>query len=65
MGEAEGLGQQDRVRVGASPDLTKHSQDRRVLTLAVVGFRCQPGSDPKRERAVRRKQGKDALKAGF
>lgn len=65
MGQAEGLRQEHRVRVGVCPYLIKHSRDRRLLTTAVVGFRRQPGTDPERERCMRLKQRKDLLKPGF
>ena len=65
MGEAEGLRQQDRVRVGVRPYLTECGHDRRMLAMAVIGFRRQPGADPKRERSVRLEQRKDVLKPGF
>jgi hypothetical protein len=65
MGEAEGLRHQDRVRVGTRPYLTKHGHDRSVLAQAVISFRRQPGTDPKRKRSMRVKQRKDLLQAGF
>ena len=65
MGEAEGLRQEDWVRVEARPYLTQYSHDRSMLTAAVISFRCQPGTDPKRERSMRLKQRKDMLKPGF
>ncbi len=52
MGEAEGLRQKNWVRVGARPYLIKHGHDRSMLTVAVIGLRCQSAADPKRERSV-------------
>ena len=65
MGEAEGLRHEDWVRVGVRPYLTQYSHDRSMLTMAVISFRRQPGTDPKRERSMRLKQRKDMLKPGF
>jgi hypothetical protein len=36
-----------------------------MLTVAVISFRCQPGTDPKPERSMRLKQRKGMLKPGF
>ena len=65
MGEAEGLRQEDWVRVEARPYLTQYSHDRSMLTMAVISLRRQPGTDPKRERSIRLEQRKDMLKPGF
>ena len=65
MGQAEGLRQDNGVRVGARPYLIKHGHDRLMLTMAVIGLRCQSAADPKRERSIGLKQRKDVLQPGF
>ena len=65
MGEAECLGQENRVRVGARPYLTQYGHDRSMLTMAVIAFRCQSAADPKRERGIRLEHRKDVLKPGL
>ena len=65
MGEAEGLRHEDRVGIRARPYLTQYRHDRFMLTTAVISFRCQPGTNPKRERGIALKQRKDMLKPGF
>ena len=65
MGEAEGLRQDNWVRVGARPYLSQHGHDRFMLTMAVIGLRCQSAADPKRVRSIGLKQRKDVLQPGF
>jgi hypothetical protein len=36
-----------------------------MLAMAVISFRCQPGTDAKRDRSVRLEQRKDMLKPRF
>ena len=65
MREAEGLGQDNGIRVGARPYLIKHGHDRFMLTTAVIGLRREPAADPERERSIGLKQRKDVLQPGF
>jgi len=65
MGEAEGLGQDNGVRVGARPYLIKHGHDRFMLAMAVIGLRRQSAAEPERERSIGLEQRKDVLQPGF
>jgi hypothetical protein len=47
MGQAESFGERDRI--GSGTALVENGQDRGMPAAAIIGFCCQPGTQPKSE----------------